>query len=517
MIGLTAAAFVLVACPRGREERASTPSTAAQESARVVGNEARGLDDQPDYEAMAQALRERVEPAVVAATPASAELACRAMWDGVIAQSIAREGEDAAATLTWQRARAAGEAECIETTSPAAATCVAHELPDARGEFPWVLDQCSRAFPAPPKPPPSAQASPDAAPTRGPLKLAFVGDVIFGRYRESGYDPIPEGDFKVFEEVAPLLAADVLVGNLETPLLRELPAESPIGARFQFGASLEHARALSDAKFSVMSLANNHWFDLRAEGARETPKLLAELGILAVGAATEGPGGPQLRVEPFTVAGWNIAFFAVTARTNAPLREGLPQPPYVATSELASQLGPLLEQAAATAHLRIVLVHWGDEYLDQPNSTQTRAAHGLIRAGADLVIGHHPHVLQGVEVYEDGLIAYSLGNFLFENTNEIPRLTGVLHVEVDPEGRLCGVVFRPAYLKRHPVQRPVPASGGMARRVKDRVRGVSRAFGTAWEDAGDDLRLPMGGCTEGAKADGSGAANEPNAGAAAPN
>ena len=75
-----------------------------------------------------------------------------------------------------------------------------------------------------------------------------------------------------------------------------------------------------------------------------------------------------------------------------------------------------------------MLIHWGAEYADMPAKIQRSEAKRLIEAGADMVIGHHPHVLQGVERHEDGLIAYSMGNFLFENTNAIPKLTGVLRV-----------------------------------------------------------------------------------------
>src|SRR5690606_21634893 len=111
----------------------------------------------------------------------------------------------------------------------------------------------------------------------------------------TGYDPIPEGDHEVFAELEEQLRSDLLVGNLETPLVRELPAKSPVGARFQFGASMEHAQHLVRGGFSVMSLANNHWFDMRVEGVEQTPVILQELGIVALGAARSEP--PMFKVE----------------------------------------------------------------------------------------------------------------------------------------------------------------------------------------------------------------------------
>ena len=148
----------------------------------------------------------------------------------------------------------------------------------------------------------------------------------------------------------------------------------------------------------------------------------------------------------------------------------------------------------------MVVVHWGDEYDDGPSLPQVRAAHALVDAGADLVIGHHPHVLQGVQRHGRGLIAYSLGNFLFENTNDPPRLTGVLRVRYQSEPSeapsLDAVVFHPAYVARRPVQHPEPATGYMERRVKNRMRGVSERFDSTWDDAGTDLVLVGPGCEE---------------------
>jgi hypothetical protein len=346
--------------------------------------------------------------------------------------------------------------------------------------------ESSAVPPEPEEPPARAPERPPPAPS---LELTFVGDVIFGRYRPTGYDPIPEGDHEVFHEMAEALKSDLLVGNLETPLVRELPETSPIGARFQFGASVELAQHLVRGGFGVMSLANNHWFDMRVEGAEQTPSILRELGIVPLGAARTEP--PLFRVETVERNGWRIGFLAATTRTNAVIRESLPQPPYLRTRDLVETLGPLLGDAREAHDLLIVALHWGDEYADAPDYMQIKAARGLVEAGADLVIGHHPHVLQGIEVHEQGLIAYSLGNFLFENTAEIPRLTGVLRTRFRGADARCleHAVFHPAYIKRFPVQHPVPATGFMGRKVRARVVKLGDKFGTRWDEDGEDLVL----------------------------
>jgi len=346
------------------------------------------------------------------------------------------------------------------------------------------------------KPPTDAtpkQAEP-AAPTRSAaLEMTFVGDVIFGRYRASGYDPIPEDDHDPFAEIAVDLKSDLVVGNLETPIVRDLPMDSPIGSKFRFGASLDHAKLLVAAGFSAMSLANNHWYDQRREGVEQSPLLLAEIGIVPLGAARIEP--PVFRVETLERNGWKVGFCAITTRTNAPVREGGPVLPFLATQDIPETIGPVLQAARADHDLLVVMIHWGDEYAEAPSFAQVKSAHAMIDAGADLVIGHHPHVLQAIERYGKGVIAYSLGNFLFENTHDIPRLTGVLRVRARDQGHCIErVVFHPAYIKRIPIQHPVPAEGGMGKRVRERVISQGRKFDTTWTLDGEDLVLERAPC-----------------------
>lgn len=343
------------------------------------------------------------------------------------------------------------------------------------------------------EPPAEDPPEPAAPQKKAELEMTFVGDVIFGRYRATGYDHIPEGEHQVFDAMAEFMKSDALFGNLETPLTRELPERSPIGSKFSFGASLEDAQHLVKAGFVAVSLANNHWADLGRKGAEETPKLLEELGIVPLGAARMPPD--LFRVETVEVHGWKLGFVAITTRSNTPMFEDRPIAPYLLTSAIKQKVGPLLTEAKENHDLVIVQIHWGDEYADDPSYAQIQAGHAMIEAGADLVIGHHPHVLQGFELYQHGLIAYSLGNYLFENTNDPPRLTGVLRVRYEGSREcLDEVRFHPAYVTRLPVQHPVPARGYMGRKVKSRVRQVSKRFGAEWVDAEHDLVLTTPPC-----------------------
>nr|WP_263429829.1 CapA family protein [Nannocystis pusilla] len=317
--------------------------------------------------------------------------------------------------------------------------------------------------------------------------MTFVGDIIFGRYRTTGFDPIVGEGERPFDDILATMRSDVLIGNLETPLVYELPAKSPIGAKFAFGASKAMAQHLVDGGFTAVSLANNHSFDQRAEGLLQSPKILEELGILPLGASRSEP--PVFRVETIERRGWKIGLLAVTSRRNAPQFAGTPELPFLSTNEFTATLGPLIDAAKPTHDLIIVFVHWGEEYADAPGRHQQNQARALLDRGAHLVVGHHPHVLQGIEKYGEGAIAYSLGNFLFENTNEIPRLTGVLRARFTATSCLEALTFHPAYIKRTPSKHPVPATGGLGKIVRTRMRTLSEALETTLEASGEDLVL----------------------------
>ena len=350
------------------------------------------------------------------------------------------------------------------------------------------------------EPPPALAPRHEGAATSRPrpakdLEVTFAGDIIFGRFRDAGYDPIPGPDDHPFAEIRDLMAADVVVANLETPLARVLPDDSPIGTIYRFGAAAEMTQHLVDAGLTAVSLANNHFYDLRVQGMKETPAILTEYGIVPLGAGRDEE--PLFRVETIERAGWRLAFLAVTTRRNAPDFESAPRVPFSMARDLKDNLGPLITAARADHDAVIVFIHWGDEYADEPAKIQQTAARQLIDQGALAVVGHHPHVLQGIERYQGGLIAYSLGNFLFENTNEIPRQTGVLRLRLAaPRGCLARAVFHPAYIKRAPSPHPVPATKTMGKVVRARMETLSKKLGTDLTRDGEDLVLDGFTCAE---------------------
>ena len=277
---------------------------------RIGNDDPRGVDTQPDWDAQASELKQRVGPRMPDPLPTDKRAACGEMLDAArafyvsvehnVQQKRAREAE-------FDGTRESDLEACERGSSMAAVACTTVLLGDRDSEFPWLLDQCSRAYPLT-----EAERAVLAKPAKADkLELTFVGDVIFGRYREDNkFDPIVEGGHSAFGDMAQALRSDVLVGNLETPVIESLPETSPIGAKFRFGAGRDHVKLLAEANFAVMSLANNHYFDLREDGQLSSPKILSEEGIFPIG-ASRPIGEPMFKVETLEREGWRIGFVAV--------------------------------------------------------------------------------------------------------------------------------------------------------------------------------------------------------------
>lgn len=375
-------------------------------------------------------------------------------------------------------------ARAVATTTPTTAPATT-PAPDPPAATPVPKDT--------PKPsPPGGDASGPRKPPTGPLELAFVGDIILGKYRLKEYAPLFAPGEDPFAAVAELLKVDVAIANLETPLMHTRPAKSPIYIGSRFGADKAAARALVGT-FAAVSVANNHALDLLTAGLKETPEVLRELGVAPVGAAAAT--GDPVAVVTLERAGWRLALLSATTWTNRPPEPGDPAIPVYRTSEMRKKLQPAIDAARGDHDLVIVLLHWGQEYTDGPDHAMRTTAQRLLEHGADLVIGHHPHVLHGVEHHAQGLAAYSLGNFLFANTDERSRLSGVLRVRYQP-GRRCPerASFHPVWLGEGPGYRPAPATGEHATEIRQRVATLSKKLKTPLTADGEALVVGAWSC-----------------------
>lgn len=311
--------------------------------------------------------------------------------------------------------------------------------------------------PAPTLPLPPVPSDIHAPPARGPLDLAFVGDIILGKYRLHDYASLVTPGEDPFAAVVDLLRADIAVANLETPLMHTRPPRSPIYIGSRFGADKQAARALV-GRFTALGVANDHAHDLLTAGLQQTPRSCASSAWCA---RRRGAGHRQSGAGRHARAG--------RLARRAGRRDHLDQPPARARRPRAAGLPPASSRVGssrqsprpARARPRARAAPLGSGVHQWPRPPPRAAARRLIDGGADLVIGHHPHILHGLERHGDGLIAYSLGNFLFANTNERSRHSGVLRVRYRP-GQRCPerASFHPVWLGEAPTRprpRPRPA------------------------------------------------------------
>ncbi|HMW19013.1 MAG TPA: CapA family protein [Accumulibacter sp.] len=259
-----------------------------------------------------------------------------------------------------------------------------------------------------------------------PVTLIFVGDIMLddgpGRTIAQGGDPLAAFD-------SLLQQADYRIGNLECPVAT---VGEPLSNKiFTFRA---HPRVLPRlvGRFDALSIANNHSGDYGQAAFVETLDRLEHIGIASVG------GGRDLRAahRPLWIErrGLRIAVLAYN-EFKPRLFEAGADWPGIAWSEDSHVLADIRAARAAGADLVIPFMHWGWERETKPTERQRQLARLMIDAGADVVVGSHPHVTQGAEYYRGKLIVYSLGNFVFDGFETPETTTGwLLWLTVDRQG-----------------------------------------------------------------------------------
>lgn len=278
--------------------------------------------------------------------------------------------------------------------------------------------------PRPVAPPPLEATAPVApAPSRQATReearatVVAVGDIMMhGMVKKTAADHADatnhEGYDVLWQAVAPhLAAADIAFGNLETPIA---PDHHRGVRQMVFNADPVVLDSLLHAGVDVVSFANNHVYDQGRDGLQETVERLAahELAFIGAGLTCAEAQAPVL----LDANGISVAFIGSTDLYNDALNAA-EDAPCAATFDPEWVLASAAAAREQGAEIVIVSVHWGVEYATGPLAEHIEAAHTLIDGGVDVVLGHHPHVLQPLEVRQApdgrmGLIAYSLGNFV---------------------------------------------------------------------------------------------------------
>jgi poly-gamma-glutamate synthesis protein (capsule biosynthesis protein) len=274
-------------------------------------------------------------------------------------------------------------------------------------EFPGASTKAEPSDDSPPSVASSAEAKPPAEPEVPSLLLSAVGDCTLGDPAGSELAPgsfhraFADGDYeRPFSGVSTVLGRDDLtIANLEGTLTtdtvrRDLP--------FSFRGKPEFAKMLSLGSVDVVSMANNHANDCGPKGIAETKKSLESVNVGYFGLGT---------IDTRTVKGIEVKNLGYLG----------------GRLEVKDEMMRAVTSSKRPDNLVIVSFHWGIEGSHEVTDIQQKLGHAAIDAGADLVLGHHPHVLQGIETYKDKKIVYSLGNFVFGGNAQPDDLASMIY------------------------------------------------------------------------------------------
>jgi poly-gamma-glutamate synthesis protein (capsule biosynthesis protein) len=264
-----------------------------------------------------------------------------------------------------------------------------------------------------------------------------------------------------------LAAADITVGNLESTLARLGP---PTQGGDSFAADPAVLPGLRAAGFDALSLANNHAGDYGPASLVRTVRILRRGGIAPFGA------GPDLAAARRPVVlerhGLDFAFIGFNAIGETP--EAGARTPGASSVSMPPRTGPLdrrelgrvladVRRLSRVADVVVVMPHWGTQYTERPEPIQTYVGRQLVRAGADLVVGGHPHWVQGASMVGDGLVVQSLGNFVFDMDFMPETMEGLMLEATFWGDQLKAVDFVPYRIGSDFAPRLVPYAG--ARRM----------------------------------------------------
>ena len=273
------------------------------------------------------------------------------------------------------------------------------------------------------------------------LNICFTGDLLLDRGVREQIEK--RGIDKLFENVSSFFSTyDAVVVNLECPVTERI---MPINKRFVFRAEPEYLPSLKKAGITHAALANNHTNDQNRAGIEDTYNHLKNNGIIPIGAGvneTEACCPVFIKKGKIKVALFNSVLVPLENWVYLHDAYGVCQ---ASPDELCEKIRNL-RTVEKDCYVAVVL-HWGVEYAATPLPEQRYAAHKLIDAGADVIIGHHPHVVQPIEIYNGKYIFYSLGNFIFDSKREIANVgilaslnfskTGIKGKQYDYEIKRC--------------------------------------------------------------------------------
>ena len=319
------------------------------------------------------------------------------------------------------------------------------------------------------------QPTPAATPPAGAITIAAVGDIMMGSTSINESFLPPNDGRDMLKEVTPILsAADIAFGNLEGPMLEggksekcvepatktandayvaPQPAPSPAakpGAAakkpsrcFAFRVPTRYGQYLKDAGFDVMSVANNHAADFGDQGRESTRRVLDSLGIKYAGSDRVKFSTAYLDVKGVTVAVVGFAHNAIVPNVN----DIDAAKAYVAAAKKKAQIVIVSFHGGAEGEGAQHVPRQTELFVGEKRGNLPLFAHSVIDAGADLVLGHGPHVLRGMEFYNGHLIVYSMGNFAtygMFGLSGATAISAIFEISLMPNGEFAAGKIIPA-------------------------------------------------------------------------
>ena len=277
----------------------------------------------------------------------------------------------------------------------------------------------------------------------GSVSLIFVGDIQMDRGVRTQVEKDFGGSYSSFLSTIPLIKeADIVFGNLEGPIS---DTGRNHGSIYSFRMDPKVAPALKAASFDVLNIANNHAGDWGKEAFIDTLERLTRSHI-----AYSGGGMNRSEAEKPTIitrGGTRIGFLGFSDVGPAWLAVGSSTPGILLASDPRRDI--IISEAKKQVDVLIVSFHFGDEYQKNPNERQRALARAAIEVGAEIIVGHHPHVVEETELYQGGLIAYSLGNFVFDQAFSPDTMEGLALSVTLTNGALTTIEKHPVTLNAH--------------------------------------------------------------------
>lgn len=319
----------------------------------------------------------------------------------------------------------------------------------------------------------SPSRSPSATPEPPPVtRVLVVGDIMLGRGVAT-----PEAPVSPLRFLADRIdRADIAVGTLESTLSDNGEPQQP--GDDSFSAPPGTLAGLERLGFDALSLANNHTGDFGPVAFDETLRAFRGRRVQSFGAGRDLARASRAAVVRRN--GVSFGFVGFNAIGETPM--AAPGSPGALSVRMPPRTGPLqpldldhvtgvVGRLADRVDVVVVLPHWGDQYTHTPEPIQSKVGRALVRAGADLVVGGHPHWVQGLERVGDAVIAHSLGNFVFDMDFMEQTMEGVMLVATFRGDRLAGVRLEPYRMGADFAPRPV--RGAVAQEILGDVRSGS--------------------------------------------